>query len=172
MTSASHAVRALGIDLGSKRIGVAVSDRSGTIASPLTVVARTGDVSRDHQRLHDLVIEEEAEVVVVGLPLSLDGSLGPAARGAMDEADVLATVVGVPVETFDERLTTVTADRALMQAKMRAQARRRVVDKVAAAVMLQAWLDRRRTIADDAERGQRDDRGGRGGRDEHGGASR
>ena len=151
----SGAVRALGIDLGSKRIGVAVSDRSGTIASPLTVVARSGDVGRDHQRLRDLVVEEEAEVLVVGLPLSLDGSMGLAARGAMDEADVLATVVGVPVETFDERLTTVTADRALMQANMRAQARRRVVDKVAAAVMLQAWLDRRRTVA---EHGDQDDR--------------
>ena len=152
--TASRAVRALGVDLGSKRIGIAVSDRSGTIASPLTVVARSGDVARDHQRLRDLVIEEEAEVVVVGLPLSLDGSLGPAARGAMDEADVLATVVGVPVETFDERLTTVTADRALMQANMRAQARRRVIDKVAAAVMLQAWLDRRRTVAEHSDQAE------------------
>ena len=155
--TASRAVRALGVDLGSKRIGIAVSDRSGTIASPLTVVARSGDVGRDHQRLRDLVIEEEAEVVVVGLPLSLDGSLGPAARGAMDEADVLATVVDVPVETFDERLTTVTADRALMQANMRAPARRRVVDKVAAAVMLQAWLDRRRTVADRRDQADRSD---------------
>ena len=81
--------------------------------------------------------------MVVGLPLSLDGSLGPAARAALAEAEALAAVVPVPVETFDERLTTVTADRSLMEAKMRAPARRRVVDKVAAAVMLQAWLDRR-----------------------------
>ena len=82
-------------------------------------------------------------LVVVGLPLSLDGRLGPAARAAQAEIDLLAAVLAVPVESFDERLTTVTADRALMEAGMRAEARRRVVDKVAAAVMLQAWLDRR-----------------------------
>jgi len=136
-------MRALGIDLGSKRIGVAVSDRSGTIASPLTVLARTGSRPQDHQRIRALVQEEEAECVVVGLPLSLDGSIGRAARGAIAEAEELSSVVGVPVETFDERLTTVSADRMLMEQRMNAQARRRVVDKVAAAVMLQSWLDGR-----------------------------
>ena len=70
--------RVLGLDLGSKRIGVAVSDRSGTIASPLTVLARSGDVARDHRAIKALVDEEEAEAVVVGLPLSLDGSVGVA----------------------------------------------------------------------------------------------
>jgi putative Holliday junction resolvase len=82
--------------------------------------------------------------VVVGLPLSLDGRIGPAAKAALAEADELATVVGVPVESYDERLTTVTAERSMMEARMRAEARRRVVDKVAAAVMLQSWLDARR----------------------------
>ena len=136
-------MRALGLDLGSKRIGVAVSDRSGTIATPLTVVQRSGSRAQDHRRIAALVEEEEAERVVVGLPLSLSGNLGPAAKGAVAEADQIASVVTVPVETFDERLTTVTADRALMEQRMKAQARRRVVDKVAAAVMLQAWLDGR-----------------------------
>ena len=136
-------MRVLGLDLGSKRIGVAVSDRSGTIASPLLVLQRTGSVAEDHKRIAALVAEEECERVVVGLPLSLDGSMGPAAKGAVAEAEALATVVGVPVETYDERLTTVTADNALREAKMRAEARRRLVDKIAAAVMLQAWLDGR-----------------------------
>lgn len=136
-------MRALGLDLGSKRIGVAVSDRSGTIATPLTVLARTRRWADDHRRIAELVVEEEAELVVVGLPLSLSGEIGPAARAAIAEADQIATVVGVPVETYDERLTTVTADRALMEARMPADARRRVVDKVAAAVMLQSWLDAR-----------------------------
>jgi putative holliday junction resolvase len=144
-------VRALGLDLGSKRVGVAVSDRSGTIASPLTVVHRSGSHARDHQQIRALVVEEEAELVVVGLPLSLDGSQGPAARAAVAEAAALASVVGVPVETFDERLTTVTADRALMEQNMGARARRRVVDKVAAAVMLQAWLDRRAVVRAEGE---------------------
>jgi putative Holliday junction resolvase len=134
-------MRVLGIDLGTKRIGVAVSDRSGTIASPLTVVSRSGDVNRDHQRIRDLVVEEEVERVIVGLPLSLDGGMGPAARAAVAEADAMASVVGVPVETFDERFTTVTAESVLREQRMRAEARRRVIDKVAAAVMLQTWLD-------------------------------
>jgi putative Holliday junction resolvase len=136
-------VRALALDLGSKRIGVATSDRSGTLASPLTVLQRSGDVARDHERIRRLVEEEEAEVVVVGLPLSLDGSRGPAAVAALAEADRLASVVGVPVEPYDERLTTVTAHQALAP-RLGGRARRQVVDKVAAAVLLQAWLDHRR----------------------------
>ncbi len=136
-------MRALGVDLGSKRIGIAVSDRSGTIASPLTVIQRSGSVARDHQAILRLVIEEEAEAVVVGLPLNMNGSAGPAAQAAIKEANALATVVNVPVHTSDERRTTVTADRAMIEAGMNAQARRKVVDKVAAAVLLQHWLDGR-----------------------------
>ena len=134
-------VRALGLDLGTKRVGVAIGDRTGTIASPLQVLQRTGSIKRDHQAIAKLVIEEEADIVVVGLPLNMNGSSGPAAQAAIDEAAALATVVGVPVVTFDERRTTVTADEAMMEFKMRAQARRRIVDKIAAAVMLQNWLD-------------------------------
>jgi putative Holliday junction resolvase len=143
-------MRALGIDLGSKRIGVAVSDRSGTIASPLTVVQRSGNVKLDHQRLAALALEEEAEIVVVGLPLNMNGSLGPAAQAAIAEAKALSTVVTVPVQTFDERRTTVAADAVLMEFKMKAPARRRIIDKVAAAVMLQYWLDARSTVRDPA----------------------
>jgi len=136
-------MRALGIDLGSKRIGIAVSDRSGTIASPLTMIPRSGSVKRDHEQIRKLVIEEDAELLVVGLPLNMNGSVGPAAKAAVAEADALATVVGVPVITFDERRTTVTADRALIEAGISARARRKLVDKVAAAVLLQTWLDSR-----------------------------
>jgi putative pre-16S rRNA nuclease len=134
-------VRALGLDLGSKRVGVAIGDRTGTIASPLRVLQRSGSVTGDHEAIAKLVVEEEADIVVVGLPLNMSGSSGPAAQAAIDEAAALATVVAVPVVTFDERRTTVTADRAMMEANMRAQARRRIVDKIAAAVMLQNWLD-------------------------------
>ncbi len=136
-------MRALGIDLGSKRIGIAVSDRTGTIASPLTMLQRSGSVRRDHEAIRALVVEEEAEMLVVGLPLNMNGTSGPAARAAVAEAEALATVVGVPVITFDERRTTVTADRALIEAGIGAQARRKLVDKVAAAVLLQTWLDSR-----------------------------
>jgi putative Holliday junction resolvase len=133
-------IRVLGLDLGSKRIGVAVS--AGTVATPHSVLERRKDRAADHAAVAALVAEEEAERVVVGLPLSLDGSMGPAARAAADEAAALADVLTVPVETYDERLTTVTADRSLSTLGLSGQARRRVVDKVAAAVMLQAWLDR------------------------------
>lgn len=134
-------MRVLGIDLGSKRIGIATSDRSGTIATPYTVLLRCGSMGGDHRNIAKMVVEEEAEAVIVGLPLNMDGSEGKAAQAARVEAARMATVVGVPVHVHDERLTTVEADRVLMEQKMNAQARRRVVDKVAAAVMLQSWLD-------------------------------
>jgi putative holliday junction resolvase len=137
-------MRVLALDLGAKRIGVAVSDRSGTIATPLVVLQRRGSPIEDHRRIAELVAEEEVELVVVGLPLGLDGRVGPAAQRAIAEARELATVVPVPVETFDERLTTVSAERSLREARIPGPERRRVVDKVAAAVMLQAWLDGRR----------------------------
>ena len=136
-------MRALGIDLGSKRIGVALSDSAGTVASPFEVVQRSGDRQRDHRRIADLVDEAEAEVVVVGVPYSLDGSVGPAAKRALAEVRVLQRALPVPVETYDERLSTVTAHRSLQEMNVGAATRRRVVDKIAAAVILQAWLDHR-----------------------------
>ena len=136
-------MRVLGLDLGAKRIGVAVSDRTGTIASPLSVLQRSGSRHRDHQLIAALVVEEEAEAIVVGLPLNMNGSLGPAAKAAVAEANALATVVGVPVYTSDERRTTVTADQAMMEAGLNAVERRKRVDKIAAAILLQQWLDRR-----------------------------
>jgi putative Holliday junction resolvase len=111
-------------------------------------VARSGDEALDHHRLLAIATEVEAELIVVGLPLSLDGSMGPA---AVAEAERLGATTDLPVELYDERFTTVTADRSLMERKMKADARRRIIDKVAAAVMLQAWLDgRRRTDAPDS----------------------
>ena len=140
-------MRALGIDLGSKRIGVALSDSAGSVATPYEVVPRSGDRQRDHRHIADLAAEAGAVCLVVGLPLSLDGSDGPAATAARAEAEELAAATGLPVELWDERLTTVTADRDLQALDLRAPARRRVVDKVAAAVLLQAWLDHRRLTA-------------------------
>ena len=137
-------MRALGIDLGTKRIGVALADSAGTLATPYEVVPRSGDRARDHRRIAELVAETDAVQLVVGLPLSLDGTEGPAARSALAEAEELRVATGLPVATWDERFTTVSAERDLMSLGMKADARRRVVDKVAAAVMLQAWLDHRR----------------------------
>lgn len=136
-------MRALGLDLGSKRIGVALSDSEGRLALPYEVLHRSGDRDRDHRRIVEMVAETEAEVVVVGLPLSLDGGIGPMARRYMAEARRLRAALEVPVETYDERLTTVTAERALRETDLPGRARREVVDQVAASVMLQSWLENR-----------------------------
>ena len=133
--------RALGLDLGERRIGVAVSDSEGRVATPLTVLERSGSRKRDHKAIAELVDEYEAGVVVVGMPLSLDGGTGPAARGAEQEAQQLGSALGVPVLTYDERLTTVIAEQALAEAGLSGKARRRRVDMVAASVILQGWLD-------------------------------
>jgi putative Holliday junction resolvase len=140
-------VRLLGIDLGSKRIGVSVSDRSGTIASPLTVITRGKSQRVDHDEIARLVRDEEAEGVVVGLPLNMDGSEGPAAVAARQEVERMTTVVGVPVFLHDERRSTVQADQSMSQRNMNAVDRRAVVDKVAAAFILQSWLDSHRKDA-------------------------
>lgn len=134
-------MRVLGVDLGSARIGVAVCDPGGRVATPLSVVPRSGDRRGEHGAIASLVEEWEASAVVVGLPLSLDGSIGPAASGVLAEVAELRAVLAVPVHAQDERLTTVTAERLLAEQGIRGPARRRRVDQVAAAVLLQAWLD-------------------------------
>lgn len=138
-------MRTLALDLGSRRIGVAVSDPSGTLATPHVVLDRVAKRGVDHDAVAALVADVGAERVVVGLPLSLDGSAGPAVRLVRAEVEELAERLCVPVEYHDERFTTVTANRALVAAGMKAPERRRVVDKVAAAMLLQSWLDQRRS---------------------------
>jgi putative Holliday junction resolvase len=136
--------RVLGVDLGSRRIGLALSDPAGTLASPHDVLQRSGDRTRDHQAILAVARESDAGRIVVGLPRSMSGKDGPAARATRDEVAELAALAGdeFAVETYDERLTTVTAERTLVAAGVRREARRRVIDKVAAAVMLQGWLER------------------------------
>ena len=134
-------MRAVGIDLGATRIGVAVSDRAGQLATPYEVLPRSGSREQDHRHIAAIVAEVEAEILVIGLPLSLDGSLGKAAQGASDEADLIGSLLSIPVEMHDERFTTVEAERMLKEQNLDAPARRKIVDKVAAAILLQAWLD-------------------------------
>jgi putative Holliday junction resolvase len=137
-------VRVVGVDLGERRIGVAVSDGTGTLASPRCTIERSGDPGADRAALMAVVEEVGARRVVVGLPLSLSGRRGPAARAAQADADELAELLaphGVPVETFDERLTTVSAARSLRDAGRSGRAQKSRIDQSAAAVLLQAWLD-------------------------------
>jgi putative Holliday junction resolvase len=136
-------MRALALDLGDRRIGVAVSDADERVASPVTVLERTRDRERLHRQIAELVVEWDVAILVVGLPLSLDGGTGPAAAKVEAEAAELGKVVGVPIELHDERLSTVTAERMLKERDLDGRARRKVVDMVAASVILQDWLDRR-----------------------------
>jgi putative Holliday junction resolvase len=136
--------RRLGIDVGSVRIGVAVSDPDGILATPVETVRR--DRSDKHlRRLTQLVSELEAVEVVVGLPRTLADRSGPAARDATALADLLARrIAPTPVRLTDERLTTVTAQRSLTDAGVRAKAQRSMIDQVAAVGILQNGLDQRR----------------------------
>lgn len=136
--------RVLGVDLGGRRIGLACSDATRTIASPRAVLLRGASHAVDHRAILAAARDDEATLVVVGLPLSLSGRAGPAARAALAEIEELRAAAGETAEVvaFDERLTTVTAERSLREARLSVDERRRVVDKVAAAVMLQAFLDR------------------------------
>ncbi len=137
--------RVLGVDLGSRRIGLAISDPGGVIASPLRVLERTGDADRDRAAIVAAAREEEAATIVVGLPTEMSGRKGPAARAAAAERDALAALVPeVDVVLVDERMTTVIAQRSLVGAGMKRKDRKQQVDKVAAAVILQSYLDARR----------------------------
>jgi putative Holliday junction resolvase len=139
--------RVLGVDLGAQRIGLALSDPLGLTAGPLMVWRRTGDVVADHAAILRAAAENEASVIEVGVPLSLStGRPGPAAKTMLEEVAALteqAAAADPPltVETHDERLTTVTAQRSLATGGVRAKKRRGLVDMVAAAVILQAGRD-------------------------------
>lgn len=134
-------MRALGIDLGEKRIGIAVSDSNGKVATPIQVLVRSKSTKQDHNKINELVNEWEAEIVVVGMPYSLNGSKGSAARLVEKEVEKLSDSISVPVTIHDERLTTVMAAKELDVQGLNRKKQRGVIDQVAASVILQSWLD-------------------------------
>jgi putative holliday junction resolvase len=136
----------LGVDLGRKRIGLAVSDETGTVALPIGALESQG-MERDVAAVHELARERCADEVVVGLPIHMDGREGPAARAAQRFAIRLAEVSGLRVETLDERWTSVAAERALAEGGLRGRDRRGRVDAVAATLLLRTFLERRRAGA-------------------------
>ncbi|MGB5112838.1 MAG: Holliday junction resolvase RuvX [Mycobacterium sp.] len=137
--------RRLGIDVGTVRIGVACSDPDGILATPLETVQRDRS-SRHLRRLVKLAEEIQAVEVVVGLPRTLADRSGSSAQDAVELADALAArIAPTPVRLADERLTTVTAQRSLREAGVRAKNQRAMVDQVAAVGILQNWLDQRRS---------------------------
>ena len=136
-------MRAVGVDFGSRRIGIAICDSLGTIATPFETIKRVGDRTIEHGRIEEIVLEIGAEIIVIGMPYSLDGSEGPAARLIRSEVKGLRKRLAIPVHTIDERFTTVTAHDLLNRGGTKGSKKRDVVDQVAAAVLLQHWLDSR-----------------------------
>nr|WP_246325957.1 Holliday junction resolvase RuvX [Actinomycetospora corticicola] len=143
----------MGVDVGAVRVGVALSDPAGVLATPLVTLDRDETTWSDLDQLVDLVVEHEVVEVVVGLPRTLAGREGPAAEAALGYADDLREVFdergvsGVPVTMADERLSTVTAGRMLSDRGVKGRAQRRVIDQAAAVAILQTWLDARRGTA-------------------------
>ena len=135
--------RLLGLDLGTRTIGIAVSDVSRTIATARTTLRRT-KLSRDIETLRGLIASEGIGGIVVGLPVNMDGSEGPRAQSARDTAARLAEGLSLPVALWDERWSTVAAERAMLDADLSRRKRARKVDQVAAAYILQGALDRLR----------------------------
>ena len=137
----------IGLDIGSRRIGVAVSDESGIIAQPLTTLETRNEGGFPLEELRGLVAERYVAGIVVGLPRRLDGSHGPAAAAAEAIATWLGEVLAVRVEMWDERLTSVQAERLLVDAGVRRKKRKGATDRIAAALILQGFLDHRSMAA-------------------------
>jgi putative Holliday junction resolvase len=133
---------ALGLDAGTVRVGLAATDPTATIAGPVATLSRR-DRAAFWERVRTEARDRGAERVVVGLPRRLDGTEGEAAVAARALADEASRETGLPVEMWDEWLTTVAAERALIEGGMRRERRRQTIDAVAAAIMLQSWLDAR-----------------------------
>ena len=149
-------MRTLGLDVGTKTIGVAVSDALGLTAQTVTTVRRT-NLKADLAALQKLVEEYEARGFVVGLPLNMDGSEGPRAEATRRFVDVLIQALGLPVEWWDERLSTVAAQRTLLEADLSRAKRKGVIDQVAAQFILQGWLDAQEIARSRAARAEDDD---------------
>jgi putative Holliday junction resolvase len=131
--------RVLGIDFGEKRLGLALSDESRTLASPLAVYERK-DLQSDLRFLRDLIFRYQITEIVLGLPLNMDGSLGPKAQQVLEFKRALEESLKLPVHTFDERFTTAEAERALLEANMSRRQRKAKRDALAAVLILQGYL--------------------------------
>lgn len=133
------------LDLGRRRIGIAIADDDGIAVHPIAAVERRSS-ARDLESIKARLVEFEVSQVVVGLPLSMDGSAGPAARAAIAFASRLRASSGLPVDLFDERLTSFEAEERLREASGRYSHDKGRIDAVAASIILEGWLKHRQTI--------------------------
>ncbi|NIA21941.1 MAG: Holliday junction resolvase RuvX [Anaerolineaceae bacterium] len=141
-------MRFLGIDPGRKRIGLAISDLGETFSHPFKVLARRS-LEQVVREVAEICCQEEIGAIVMGHPLNMDGSRGPAAREAEKLAALIAEAAGLPMEMWDERLSSVTAESRLLEADLTRAKRRKKIDKVAAQIILQGFLDARARRAQD-----------------------
>lgn len=130
----------MGLDLGTKTVGVAISDALGMTGQPITTIRRT-NLKADLLALRVLAQENEVTHIVIGFPLNMNGSEGPRAQATREFAALVEKQLGLTVELWDERLTTVSAQRVLIEANLSRERRKGVIDTVAAAIILQGWLD-------------------------------
>ncbi|MGL4772674.1 MAG: Holliday junction resolvase RuvX [Clostridium sp.] len=134
-------MRILGLDMGQKTIGVAISDPLGFTAQGITTVRRTTK-KEDVEQIKKLCNEYSVETIVVGMPKNMDGTIGFAGEKAIEFTELLKEVIDIKIEFWDERLTTVAAHRAMLEADLSRGKRKKIVDKVAATYILQGYLDR------------------------------
>ena len=136
-------MRIMGLDVGTKTIGVALSDELGLTAQPLTTIKRTG-IRKDMEKLLGLMEEHGVEMLVVGVPVNMDGTIGERAKSVLAFVERLREVTVVEVRTWDERLSTAAVERVLIEGDMSREKRKKVIDRLAAAYILQGFLDRHR----------------------------
>ena len=138
-------MRILALDHGTKRIGVAVSDETKTIAQPLEYIPAEpfGDFL---ERLKKILAEKEVDFILIGMPRNMDGSYGPAAQKVEVFVGVLKTAITIPIKLWDERLTSTMANRVMIQGNVRRDKRKQKVDAMAAAILLQSYLDMGQTF--------------------------
>lgn len=137
--------RILGVDYGTRRIGLALSDEQAIIAMPLGAVGG-GNIEKAMLQIRETCVKNDVSRIVLGFPLNMDGTSGLAANDVTEFASTLRSATGLPVETWDERLTTAIVERMLLQADTRRAKRKKVRDQLAAQVILQSFLDRMHSL--------------------------
>ncbi len=135
-------VAALGLDVGSKRIGVAGCDGLGMMATGITTIWRSS-FQNDMEQLAEIIDDRQVEILVIGLPYTMDGNIGSQAKQVQKFARRVATVIELPIEYVDERLTSYAAEQMMIEAKISVCRNKATIDRIAAAVILQQWLDAR-----------------------------
>ena len=136
-------MRALGLDIGHRRVGLALSDPLGLFAQAYDTLPRGHNDQKLAKEIALIVKKEDIEQLVVGLPLNLDGSVGIQAKRIERVIEIIQKEISLPIDRVDERLTTIAAERILIEGQVRRNSRKKVVDQIAAAMILQAWLDKR-----------------------------